>query len=117
MHRSYTQGLIAALGHPIREVRMRAIIALGLRRAREACDALVECALRNRRDPVEGLEIVRSLRRILEDDPIEEALRRLAHDHPSRIVRDAAREAVAGNRALRAGTAGSRRQSSGCRTD
>lgn len=114
--RSYTQRLIAALGHPIREVRMRAIIALGLRRERKAAAALVRCAFRNYRDPVEGLEIVRTLGRILNNDPVKSPLRSLALDHPNRIVRRAARAALAGRPLGRGAPSRSSRQS-GFRAD
>lgn len=44
---SYAERLIQALGHPLADVRMRAIIALGWRREKSAERALVECALRH----------------------------------------------------------------------
>lgn len=92
--RSYTEKLIPALHHPLADVRMRVIITLGLQRARQAQEALVECALRHPSDIVEGLEIVNSLRLIAAAGSGPTALRRLADLYPSRPVRCAAREAI-----------------------
>ena len=47
--RSYRERLITALNHPLAEVRMRAIIALGLRRQVAAVNPLLACAFRSRR--------------------------------------------------------------------
>jgi HEAT repeat protein len=91
---SYAARLVHALGHPLAEVRMRAIIALGLRSETEAADALADCALRHPADVVEGLEIVRSLARIAETGEPQHALARIAHDHPARAVRQAAEGAL-----------------------
>jgi HEAT repeat protein len=91
--KSYAERLILALQHPLADVRMRAIITLGLRRERAAEPALVECAWRHPADVTEGLEIVNSLRRIREGGSDTAALRRLL-EHPARGVRRAAREAL-----------------------
>jgi HEAT repeat protein len=90
--KSYSDRLISALGHPLADVRMRAIIALGLRGEIAAQGALVECALRHPVDVVEGLEIVSSLRRIREAGAGDEALQTLAVRHPAQAVRSAAAE-------------------------
>jgi hypothetical protein len=58
----YSQRLIDALGHPLDDVRMRAIITLGLRSEKAAEKPLIDCALRQPIDVIEGLEIVNSLR-------------------------------------------------------
>jgi HEAT repeat protein len=89
----YLQRLVHALRHPLSEVRMRAIITLGWLRAEDAAPALVECALRDGRDVVEGLEVVESLSR-LDMGPVRRAaLDRLAREHPARAVRAAAERA------------------------
>lgn len=89
---AYGEKLLAALGHPLAEVRMRAIIAIGLRSDTEMAAALVACALRHPADIVQGLEIVRSLSRL---DSGRAALRQLAGAHPAHAVRAAAQEAAA----------------------
>lgn len=91
-HRDYREKLLAALHHPLADVRLRAIIALGWRREPEAAQALAECALRHPIDVVQGLEVVESLR-IIDGDPGREALERLARDHPAHAVRARAEEA------------------------
>ena len=55
--RDYREKLVHALLHPLADVRMRAIIALGLRGEAEMAEALVECAMRHPTDVVQGLEI------------------------------------------------------------
>jgi hypothetical protein len=85
----YGARLILALNHPLADVRMRAIIALGWRREKAGERALVECALRNPKDVVEGLEIVESLRLISEHDSKREGLSLLARSHPARPVKQA----------------------------
>lgn len=90
----YADRLIHALGHPLDDVRMRAIIALAWRREEKAERALVECALRHPLDVVEGLEIVESLRLIGETVGQSDGLRSLARDHPAKPVREAARAAL-----------------------
>ncbi len=89
-HRDYQQKLVHALEHPLAEVRMRAIIALGLRGERSAADALVGCALRSPSDVIEGLEVVRSLSRVLAGTGDFEPLRRLAENHPAHAIQAAA---------------------------
>jgi HEAT repeat protein len=51
---SYAERLIHALEHPLDDVRMRAIIALGWRREEKAERALVECALRHPTESLRG---------------------------------------------------------------
>lgn len=90
--KTYSQRLIDALGHPLADVRMRAIIALGLRGDKAAEAPLVACALRHPIDVVEGLEIVNSLRLIRDKGSDDGALRTLSASHPARAVRTAADE-------------------------
>jgi hypothetical protein len=92
--RSYAERLIQALGHPLADVRMRAIIALGWRLEKKAERALVECALRHPTDVVEGLEIVEALRLIREGSTQFEGLRILERDHSASSVRQAATAAL-----------------------
>ncbi len=92
----YETRLIHALGHPLADVRMRAIIALGKRGDQQAAAALVRCALRHPIDVVEGLEIVDSVRRLRPGGVRSKALGCLARDHPAHAVRHAAAQALAG---------------------
>lgn len=93
-YRDYQQKLVHALEHPLADVRMRAIIALGLRGERSAADALVDCALRSPTDLIEGLEVVCSLSRILGAAGDIEPLHRLASSHPAHAIRAAATRVV-----------------------
>lgn len=93
--RGYTEKLIHALGHPLADVRMRAIIALGLRGEAETAEPLLACALRHPADVVAGLEIVRSLARVADGEAGRNALAFLKSLHPARAVRSAAAEALA----------------------
>jgi HEAT repeat protein len=95
----YLRRLVHALRHPLSEVRMRAIIALGWLRAEDAAAALAECALRDGRDVVEGLEVVESLSRLDRGPVRRAALDRLARKHPARAVRAAAARAGRGQAA------------------
>jgi hypothetical protein len=92
--RDYADKLISALHHPLADVRMRVIIALGLQRERRAAQALLDCALRHPTDVVEGVEIVNSLRLIAEQGSDPSALRTLAVRHPAHPVRRAAQAAI-----------------------
>jgi len=87
---AYREKLLRALEHPIAEVRMRAILALGLRGEPDTAPALIACALRRPSDVVEGLEIVRSLGRLDAGRPCGAALRDLANRHPASAVKAAA---------------------------
>jgi hypothetical protein len=93
--RDYGDKLIAALRHPLADVRMRAVHALGLRREARAAQALVDCALSHRLDVVQGLLIVGALARIHAHDPGTGALQRLLAEQPSRPVAEAARQVLA----------------------
>jgi hypothetical protein len=88
--RDYRDKLLAALLHPLAEVRMRAIISIGWRRESEAAPLLVDCALRHPTDVVEGLQVVESLGAMRDSRPGEQALRTLTATHPARAVRSAA---------------------------
>lgn len=90
--RSYRDKLVAALGHPLDGVRLRAILALGLRGEADAADALAECALRHPVDVVEGLAVVGSLVRL--GTAGRAALLKLAERDPAHAVRQAARLAA-----------------------
>lgn len=92
-YRDYQQKLKHALEHPLADVRMRAIVALGLRGELGSVDALVDCALRHPTDVVEGLEIVRSLVSILGGRLNLDAMQRLIDEHPGHAVKQAAIQA------------------------
>jgi HEAT repeat protein len=87
---SYPEKLVQALHHPLAEVRMRAIIALGLRGDDDAAVALAQCALRHPTDVVEGLEIVNSLGHLSRSAVRLEALTALINRHLARAVQKAA---------------------------
>jgi hypothetical protein len=92
--RDYREKLLGALNHPLAEVRMRAIIALGMRGESEGADALVQCALRHPTDLVEGLEIVRILARLRAPEVRSELLVELVRRHPAHTVQVAAETAL-----------------------
>jgi hypothetical protein len=92
--RDYKEKLLHALLHPLADVRMRAIIALGLRAEEDAIPALLDCALRHPMDLAQGLEIVRSLTRMKAGHARASALRDLAERHPASAIRQAAAMAV-----------------------
>ncbi len=87
----YGQRLIHALQHPLAEVRMRAILALGARRDSEASAALAACALRHPADVVESLEVVHSLSLMPDSGQRRDALLRLIDMHAGHAVCEAAR--------------------------
>ncbi len=92
--RKYREKLVAALRHPLADVRLRAVIALGLRGEEGAADELVALALRDGADVVQGREIVRALARLCAGRPHNRALEALAARHPASAVRLAAHEAL-----------------------
>jgi hypothetical protein len=85
---------VLALNRPAADVRMRAIIALGLRRESAAEQAFVGCALRHPNDVDAGLEVIPSLRRLGERNRKRGELSKLAHSHPAMSVRQAARRVL-----------------------
>jgi hypothetical protein len=84
--RDYQGKLVHALEHPLADVRMRAIIALGLRGEGKAAQALVDCALRHPTDVTEGLQIVHSLQAMLAGTGDMAPLERLVREHPGHAV-------------------------------
>ncbi len=56
--------LLSMVDHPLADIRLRAIIALGLRADEQATDALAACALSHQTHVIAGLAIVDSLRRM-----------------------------------------------------
>lgn len=99
--RQYRDKLVAALEHPLADVRLRAIIALGLRGEGEAAEPLVRCALCHPTDVVQGLQVVKSLDAIRDTRARERALQTLAAEHRSRLVRAAAARCLQGKRGTR----------------
>ena len=91
----YQKKLIHALLHPLADVRMRAIIALGWRGESEAAEELAACALRHPRDVVEGLEIINSLVQMKNVEVCQAALSALQVHHPAHAVREGAARALA----------------------
>ncbi len=59
--RDYRDKLLDALGHPLDDVRMRAIVALGMRHESGVAARLAECVLQHPLDVNAGLEVVRIL--------------------------------------------------------
>lgn len=82
--------LIQALRHPVGDVRLRAIYALGKRDVHSAATALVKCALSAPSDVPQGLEVVTALEHWLPSPVGQQALERLAHEHAAKVVREAA---------------------------
>lgn len=95
--REFRNKLLVALNHPLADVRLRAIIALGWRGESENASALARCALRHPTDVVEGLQVIESVRGIGNVAAREEAWRMLAKRHPARLVRSAASWALRGH--------------------
>ncbi|MHB1566321.1 MAG: HEAT repeat domain-containing protein [Acidiferrobacter sp.] len=86
----YREKLLHALEHPLDDVRMRAIIALGLRREAGTATSLADCALHHPTDVVGGREIVRALKNFGVSAEAQHALERLAREHAAHAVRVAA---------------------------
>ncbi len=85
----YQRKLIDALHHQHADIRMRAIVAIGIRRDKHAADALVACALRNPSDLAEGMQIVAALKVIDDGKPRVTALHYLFARHPSNEIKQA----------------------------
>jgi len=90
--RDYSEKLISALCHPISEVRMRAIIALGWRKEEYAAQPLLTLALKHPVDIVEGIAVAECLEKLGADG--EAALVKLAEQHPAHTVRETAAAAL-----------------------
>lgn len=90
----FVDKLVAALKHPLADIRMRAIIVLGNRREPRAAEPLLECALSHPTDVIEGLAIVDSLAKIREVTKSDAELKRLVVEHGARAVREAAKRAL-----------------------
>ena len=90
----YRRKLLNALNHPLDGVRMRAIIALGLRHEEGTALHLAECALRHPSDVIEGTEVVNSLRKFGASKAGRQALAILAINHAAHAVRVAAESAL-----------------------
>lgn len=84
----YATKLIGALKHPISEVRMRAIIALGWRSQTDSVPQLLALAFSHPADVVEGIAVVESLSRMGGEG--RHALTVLANQHRAHAVREAA---------------------------
>jgi len=84
----YEHKLLHALEHPLTDVRMRAIIAIGLRGNRAAVPVLQALALRHPVDVIEGQAVVECLRKLGNEGRV--ALGELAEQHPAKAVRRAA---------------------------
>jgi hypothetical protein len=90
----YRVKLLHALQHPLDDVRMRAIIALGLRREAGTAMPMAECALRHPLNIEEGIEVVNALKKFPPSADGRRALEMLAHDHSAHAVRAAAEIAL-----------------------
>ncbi len=90
----YHEKLLHALAHPLDDVRMRAILALGLRHEPGVALPLAECALRHPLNLEEGLAVVTALKNMREFPDSGRALGILAHDHAAHAVREAAAAAL-----------------------
>jgi len=94
--RDYGNKLLDALHHPLSEVRMRAVIALGWRGDPAAAAGLEQLALRHPVDVIEGLAVVDSLARL--GAAGQASLGALAAGHPAHAVRAAAHAALVRSR-------------------
>ncbi|MDH7487934.1 MAG: HEAT repeat domain-containing protein [Anaerolineae bacterium] len=92
---SYEDKLLLALGHPVRENRMIAIVALGRLRSRKAVPSLRRVALATE-DFHEAQAVVEALTLIGGAD--SETVLRAMTRHPSRLVRELAKRTLAGLR-------------------
>lgn len=90
----YLTRLVHALGHPVEQTRMGAIISLGANRDDRAAAPLAECALAWPLDVWQGIEIVRSLRQLPWTPWTRQALERLRDGHPAAPLRRAAAAAL-----------------------
>jgi hypothetical protein len=93
---TYHERLIHALSHPISEVRMGSIIALGKRRDPRAARPLAECALAFPVDVVQGLEILEALARMPAGPEKQTALTRLTRHPAGAVQKEAGRILAAG---------------------
>ena len=91
--RDFREKLLHALQHPLDDVRMRAIIALGLRGEEGAAMPLAECVLRHPTNIEEGLEVVARLSDFPPSPDVLLALRMLSN-HKAHAVREAATKAM-----------------------
>ena len=94
----YSERLIHALGHPLSDVRMISVEALGRLGESAAAMPLAQCALAYPVDVTQGIAIVNALARLRRDGSWEGAVRSLC-DHPARAVARAAMELHALNNA------------------
>lgn len=92
--RDFRSKLLHALEHPLDDVRMRAIISLGLRREAGTALPLAQCALSHHSDVVEGMEVVNVLKDFGASAEGLRALKMLAADHAAHAVRAAAEAAL-----------------------
>lgn len=91
---AYQEKLVNALQRPLAEVRLRAIIAIGLRHDKPAVNALVTCALRHPVDIVEGLQIIETLKMIDNGKPDMLALHYLCVRLGANAVKNAAQAVI-----------------------
>lgn len=90
--RDFRNKLLHALEHPLDDVRMRAIIALGLRGEEGTALPMAECALRHPMNIEEGLEVIERLKNFASLPEVFSTLRILAN-HQAHAVREAAAKA------------------------
>jgi hypothetical protein len=83
---SLQERLVHALSHPLREVRMMAIITLGNRGDPRSAAPLARCAFDHPTDLVQGLEILRSIAKLPRSKERTQALHRLSR-HPAHAIR------------------------------
>ena len=88
-NRPYRERLLQALKHPLADVRLTAIEVLGRLRAPDAAEALAACARHYPNDPVQGIAVIRALRRLPPSPGWTAAVRDL-EEHPVAAVARAA---------------------------
>ena len=91
--RDFREKLLHALRHPLDDVRMRAIIALGLRGEEGTALPMAECALRHPMNIEEGLEVIERLKNFAPSPEVFSALGILAN-HEAHAVQETATKAM-----------------------
>ena len=91
--RDFRDKLLHTLEHPLDDMRMRAIISLGLRGEAGTALPMAECALRHPLNIEEGLEVIERLRHFAPSPEVFSSLQMLLK-HEAHAVREAAARAI-----------------------
>ncbi len=91
--RDFRDKLLHALEHPLDDMRMRAIISLGLRGEAGTALPMAECAIHHPMNIEEGLGVIERLRHFAPSPEVFSALEMLSR-HEAHAVREAAAKAM-----------------------